>query len=383
MSLAAAYGALLAQGAIAADPAQAACIARLAALADRLDRWRRRRHGLAGGIADFLSRAETETPRGLYICGPVGRGKTMLMDLFYETTPFPYKRRAHFHAFMADVHDRLAAARAHVPGDPIAYVAAEIAAKTGLLCFDEMHITDIADAMILGRLFKALFEAQVVVATSNVPPHELYKGGLNRQLFLPFIDLIERHMDVVEVLAVRDFRLEKLSGKRLYFTPADAAAKAAMDRLWADLSGGQPGAPVDLDVKGRTLRVPRAAMGLARFTFAELCEEPLGTVDYLALTHQFHTIFLDSIPVLEPARKDVARRFVNLIDTLYDARVGLIASADAEPAGLYASGDVHFLFERTVSRLIEMRTEGYLAGRGERAPPVVPSDAQIPSPGLQ
>jgi cell division protein ZapE len=238
-----------------------------------------------------------------------------------------------------------------------------------LLCFDEMHITDIADAMILGRLFKALFEAQVVVvATSNVHPRDLYKGGLNRQLFVPFIELIEEHMDVVELAAARDFRLEKLAGKPLYFTPADARARAAMDRLWAELSGGQPGAPMELDVKGRTLRVPQAAMGLARFTFAELCEAPLGTLDYLALTQQFHTIFLDGIPVLAPERRDVARRFVNLIDTLYDNRVGLIASAAAEPAGLHPAGDVHFLFERTVSRLIEMRTEAYLAARSERLP---------------
>jgi cell division protein ZapE len=363
MPLAAAYGALLDQGAIVADPAQRTVLAKLEALSERLERWRRRRNGLAG----LLSRGDGEAPKGLYIHGPVGRGKTMLMDLFYETTPYPAKRRAHFHAFMADVQERLAVARATVSVDPIAHVAAGIAARTVLLCFDEMHITDIADAMILGRLFKALFEAQVVVvATSNVHPRDLYKGGLNRQLFVPFIELIEEHMDVVELAAARDFRLEKLAGKPLYFTPADARAKAAMDQLWAELSGGQPGAPMELDVKGRTLRVPQAAMGLARFTFAELCEAPLGTLDYLALTQQFHTIFLDGIPVLAPERRDVARRFVNLIDTLYDARVGLIASAAAEPDGLYPAGDVHFLFERTVSRLIEMRTEGYLAARAER-----------------
>jgi cell division protein ZapE len=367
MPLAAAYGALVAKGAIAADPAQSRCVAELAALSARLARWRRRRSGLVGGLAGLLSRADPETPKGLYIHGPVGRGKTMLMDLFYETTPFPHKRRAHFHEFMADVHDRLAVARATVSGDPIAHVAAGIAAETALLCFDEMHITDIADAMILGRLFKALLEAQVVVvATSNVHPRELYKNGLNRQLFVPFIELIERHMDIEEMVAARDFRLEKLAGKPLYFTPADAEARSAMDRLWLDLSGHQPGEPLTLEVKGRRLVVPEAAMGLARFTFAELCEQPLGTVDYLALAHQFHTVFIDDIPVLEPSRRDVARRFVNLIDTLYDARVGLVASAAAEPEGLYPAGDVHFLFERTVSRLIEMRSEGYLAGRSER-----------------
>jgi cell division protein ZapE len=363
-----AYGSLLAQGAIAADPAQSAVMAKLAEVSGRLRAWRRRRTGLVGGLASLLARSGPEAPRGLYIHGAVGRGKTMLMDLFYETTNVAWKRRAHFHAFMADVHDRLAAARKADEADPIARVAADIAANTGLLCFDELHVTDIADAMILGRLFKALFEhGTVVVATSNVPPRELYKDGLNRQLFVPFIDLIEERMDVVELAAARDYRLEKLAGKPLYFTPADARAGSAMDSLWLELSGGRPGAPLTLDVKGRALLVRLAGMGLARFSFAELCEAPLGTLDYLALAQQFHTVFIDAIPILAPERRDVARRFVNLIDTLYDARVGLVASAAAEPDGLYPAGDVHFLFERTVSRLVEMRTEGYLAMRAERS----------------
>jgi cell division protein ZapE len=369
MTLVDKYHALAADGVIETDPAQAAIVTRLDELARALRRWRRRRNG----FASFLSRAEP-APRGLYIFGAVGRGKTMLMDLFYETVTYRYKRRAHFHEFMAEVHDRIAEARKTHPGDPIPQVAAAIADKAALLCFDEMHITDIADAMIVGRLFKALFENQVVVVTtSNVAPRDLYRNGLNRALFLPFIDLIEQNMQVVELLAAKDYRLEKLAGRPLYFTPADARARTEMDRIWAELTGGQPGAPLLLEVKGRKLKVPQATMGAARFSFAELCEQPLGTVDYLALAHKFHTVMIDSIPVLAPAQRDVARRFVNLIDTLYDGRVGLIASAAAEPGGLYPKGDVHFLFERTVSRLIEMRSEAYLAARSERSTGPVPA----------
>jgi cell division protein ZapE len=367
MTLVETYGALVADGVIEADPAQAAVVARLDELARALRHWRRRRNGFAA----LLSRAEP-APKGLYIFGSVGRGKTMLMDLFFETITYRYKRRAHFHEFMAEVHDRIAEARKNHPGDPIPQVAAAIADKTAVLCFDEMHITDIADAMIVGRLFKALFESQVVVVTtSNVHPRELYKNGLNRPLFLPFIDLIQTHLDVQELAAAKDFRREKLAGKPLYFTPAGDRAKAEMDRIWSELTGGQAGAPLALDVKGRKLRVPLAAMGVARFSFDELCGQPLGTVDYLALAHKFHTLFIDGIPVL--TRRDVARRFINLIDTLYDTRTGLVVSAEAEPDGLYPVGDVRYLFERTVSRLIDMRSETYLAARSERLAAPVPA----------
>jgi cell division protein ZapE len=356
------YRALLAAGVIEADPAQAATVAKLDALARSLRQWRRKRNGFAA----LLSRPQS-APKGLYIHGAVGRGKTMLMDLFFETTTFRYKRRTHFHEFMAEVHERIATARKTAPGDPIPQVAEAIADKTALLCFDEMHVTDIADAMILGRLFKGLFEQQVVVvATSNVPPRDLYRNGLNRQLFVPFIDLLEQNMDVDELAAAKDFRHEKLAGKPLYFIPADARARTQMDRLWGELTGNSPGAPLVLEIKGRKLTVPMAAMGAARFAFADLCRQPLGTLDYLALAHKFHTVFIDDIPVLAAGEREVARRFVNLIDTLYDNRAGLVVSAAAEPDDLYPAGDVHFLFERTASRLIEMRSEAYLAARSER-----------------
>jgi cell division protein ZapE len=356
------YRALVTNGVIEADPAQASAAASLDALARALGSWRPQR----GVLGRVLGRSTT-VPRGRYIFGPVGRGKTMLMDLFFEAVRFRPKRRVHFHEFMAEVHDHIGAARKSVPGDPIPHVARVVAAKARLVCFDELHVTDIADAMILGRLFKGLLEAQVVVvATSNVPPHELYKNGLNRALFLPFIDLITQHMDVEELLAAKDFRLEKLVGRPLYFTPADALAKTEMDRLWTQLTGNHPGAPMDLEVKGRKVRVPLASMGVARFSFAQLCEQPLGANDFLHIAHAFHTVLIDGIPAFTPGRRDVTRRFVNLIDTLYDNRVCLIASAAAEPDALYPAGDMQFLFERTSSRLFEMRSEGYLTGRIDR-----------------
>ncbi len=373
MSLIDSYNTLVADGVIQADPAQAAVVARLDELARALRHWRRRRNGLAA----LLTRADP-APKGLYIFGSVGRGKTMLMDLFFESTTYRYKRRAHFHEFMAEVHDRIAEARKSHPGDPIPQVATAIAGKTAVLCFDEMHITDIADAMIVGRLFTALFENQVVVVTtSNMHTRDLYKNGLNRPLFLPFIDLLQTHMDIEELQAAKDFRLEKLAGKPLYFTPADARAKTEMDRIWSELTGGQAGAPLTLTVKGRRLEVPQAAMGVARFSFDALCGQPLGTIDYLALAHKFHTLMIDGIPVL--SRRDVARRFINLIDTLYDTRTGLVVSAATEPDGLYPVGDVRYLFERTVSRLIEMRSQTYLAARSERiVPPVEQAAAADP-----
>jgi len=346
------------------DPAQEDAARRLDRLVHELAHWRPARGGL---LSSFMRKAPTPAPRGVYIHGAVGRGKTMLMDLFFESTRFAPKRRAHFHAFMAEAHDRIQVARKKVDGDPIPLVALEMAGDPGLLCFDELHVTDIADAMILGRFFKVVFERGVViVATSNAAPHELYRNGLNRQLFLPFIDLIEERLDVIELKSAKDFRRDKLAGQPLYFTPADEAAHMAMDRHWQQLTGHGPGHPVDLEVKGRRLRVPQAAMGVARFRFADLCEAPLGAHDYLSVAQEFHTVMIDDVPVLSPARRDVARRFINLIDTLYDNRTCLIVSAEAEPDTLYLKGDGADLFHRTASRLVEMRSEAYLETREQR-----------------
>ena len=317
---------------------------------------------------------QREVPKGIYIHGSVGRGKTMLMDLFFDHVPGHKKRRVHFHAFMADVHARVHAWRQarkrgentgpYKGDDPIAPVAEALAAQANLLCFDEFSVTDIADAMLLGRLFQALFaRGVVIVATSNVAPDDLYRDGLNRALFLPFIALIDEKMDVLRLDAARDFRLEKLSGTRVWHVPADAAARHELDRAFALLAGGEKPKPMQLPLLGRAVHVPLAAGNVARFSFADLCEQPLGASDYLALAQQFHSILVDDIPVIAPDARNVAKRFINLVDTLYDAHVKLIASAASEPAGLYQAPDGYenFEFSRTVSRLIEMRGEEYLA----------------------
>ena len=318
----------------------------------------------------FGSRRHEDTPQGLYIHGAVGRGKTMLMDLFFEAAPFEAKRRAHFHAFMSDVHARIHAWRqlkkqhAVKGDDPLTPVASDLATEAKLLCFDEFAVSDIADAMILGRLFAALFANGVtIVATSNVAPRDLYKDGLNRALFLPSIDLIEAHMQVVQLDAGKDYRLTKLSHAGTWFVPDDEAATAGLDAVFLAMTGQQDGTPLRLPLLGRSVEVPRAAAGVARFAFPDLCERPLGAADFLVVAQAFHTVVIDGIRVIGAGERNVAKRFITLIDTLYDAQVKLIASAATEPPGLYDAGEGReiFEFQRTVSRLIEMRSDSYLA----------------------
>jgi cell division protein ZapE len=362
------YDALIAEGRIEADPAQAALAARLDRLAQALDGYRPDRR--PGALGLILGAKAPEPPRGLYIHGAVGRGKTMLMDLFFEAAPVELKRRVHFHAFLADAHIRIHRWRqqrrpGEVAGDdPIAPVASALAAEAWLLCFDEFSVRDIADAMLLGRLFAALFAAGVVVvATSNVAPDDLYRDGLNRALFLPFIALLKERVDVVALDARTDFRLEKLTRAPVYYSPVDAKASAALDAAFFALTGVRRGAPVEIALLGRALKVPQAVDGVARFSFDELCRRPLAAADYLALAAHFHTLIVDAIPRLGPDERDAARRLITLIDALYDAKVKLIASAAAEPSELYqaADGAEAFEYARAASRLIEMRSVDYLA----------------------
>src|ERR1700719_4255808 len=362
------YQALVSSGTIERDPAQARIADAFAALEQRLAGHKRaRKRRLLGG----LCRDKDEEPqRGLYIHGDVGRGKTMLMDLFFQTSPVEHKRRAHFHEFMAEVHERIYSfrqeiARGELPdGDVIALTANAIFEQAWLLCFDEFHVTDIADAMILGRLFARLFElGTVVVATSNVAPDDLYKGGLNRSLFLPFIAQIEEHMSVLRLDARTDFRLEKLAGVKMWLVAADDAASMALDKAWASMTGSAPCKPRDISIKGRILHVPCSAQGVARFSFADICEQPLAASDYLRLARDYHTIMIDRIPVVDFGERNAAKRFIPLIDTLYDNGVKLMGSAEAEAMSLYlaSEGDEANEFKRTASRLIEMSSESYLA----------------------
>ncbi len=364
-----AYQALLDGGEIKPDSSQMAAMEKLQGLHEGLLEYSPQM-GKKGWMKRLnLGGGKTLPPQGLYMWGGVGRGKSMLMDLFFDTTTIEDRQRVHFHAFMLEVHKRLhsfreavKAGQANEKSDPLVALARVITDRAWLLCFDEFHVTDIADAMILGRLFETLFDAGVVVvATSNRPPKDLYKDGLQREQFLPFIDRIEQQLDVMELDSGIDYRLDRLKEMETFLTPADAAADEKMDADFHDLSIGGHARPVVLHVQGREIKIPKESEGVAMADFSDLCEENLGPADYLAIAENFHTVLLRHIPKLGPENRNAAKRFVTLIDALYEAKVNFICSADVPPTELYTEGDGAFEFERTVSRLMEMQSTEYMA----------------------
>jgi cell division protein ZapE len=375
------YNALVASGTIERDPAQEGVVAMLDALAHRLSDIKQTRFGLT---KLFDRDVPDEKRRGIYIFGGVGRGKTMLMDLFFESVTLEAKRRIHFHEFMADVHDRLRKAREKMEdrrtrdGDPLSHVVRALATEARLLCFDELAVTEIADAMMLGRILTELLSQGVVlVATSNVDPDSLYEGGMYRELFLPFVASLKLHVDAVNLDARTDFRLEKREAEGRWYTPADANAKAELDRVFARLTDSVPPEPLTLPVVGRTIRVPLQARGVARFSFRDLCLDPMAAVDYIAIAQRFHTLIVDDLPARFSHRNHV-KRLCSLIDVLYERHVKLIASAEGDPHSIYLGMVAVFggalgpppdqsdtfpeslELRRAVSRLIEMRSRDYL-----------------------
>jgi cell division protein ZapE len=381
------YDRLVETGAIVRDPAQAPLVQALdRLLADLIARRPARKSSALGWL--FARKPAAPPAKGLYIHGGVGRGKTMLMDLFFGLVPMRRKRRAHFNDFMADVQDRLQKQRQlRTEGrtredDPIPPVAAALAEEARLLCFDEFTVTDIADAMILSRLFSALFDHGVIlVATSNVAPDDLYRDGLNRALFLPFVDILKRHADVLLLDSATDHRMEKLARVPVYVTPLGPDAQRAIDEAWSAMTHGHRGHPDHIDLMGRSIAVPLAAGPSARFSFADLCERPLGARDYMAIADRYATVFVENIPILDQARRNEAKRLILLVDTFYDQGIRLVASAAAEPDGLYVgtTGTERFEFERTSSRLTEMRSRDWLDDWAAREVPVQP---QIAAPSV-
>ena len=362
-----ALAALVAKGALTPDPLQQQAAAVLDRVADDLSDKPR---GILAGLF-----SKSRTVQGAYLVGQVGRGKTMLMDLFFEMVPETRKRRVHFHEFMDEMHEAIRAFRASPRGksesaDPIAAVTRPLLAEIRLLCLDEFQVTDITNAMLLGRLFGMLFAGGVtVVATSNVVPDGLYENGLNRQLILPFIAELKRNVEIVHLDGPTDYRRMKFEGQEVYHFGTGPEVEAAMDRLWLRLTGGEPGAPTVLHSLGRDIPVPLAAMGAARFGFADLCERPLGARDYVRLSHAYDTLMLDGVPQFSRLRSDAAKRFILLVDTLYDRGVKLAASFAVPLDELGQDDRTRFEFQRTVSRLVEMQSVDYLAAPHKAAEP--------------
>jgi cell division protein ZapE len=368
------YEALLASGEVNADPAQRLAVEKLQAMHEQLRGYRlaSAKSGWAGRLG-FGKRTPESAPKGLYIHGAVGRGKSMLMDLFFDCVEVERKRRVHFHEFMQEAHELIhqwrQSNKVSKTAEPIRPTAAKLADRNWLLCFDEFEVRDIADAMIVSRLFHAMFElGVVVVATSNRHPNDLYKDGLQRDLFLPFIAILQKRLEVLHLADGRDYRLDRLKGMSVYHMPSGPEADRELDLAFEDLTDGQPGKPERLAFRGREIVVPKANGAVARFGFKDLCESPLGPGDFLEIAKRYRSIIISDVPVMSSEKRDAARRFMTMIDTFYDNHIHLMLSADAPPEGLYAGEDWGFEFDRTISRLMEIQSADYIeAARSETA----------------
>ncbi|SOE16806.1 cell division protein ZapE [Hoeflea halophila] len=367
-TVASAYESRVASGEFSPDPAQVQLAARLDVLLEAVSNQRLATKSSALGWM-FGRKKTAKVPRGLYVHGAVGRGKTMLMDMFFELVPAKRKRRAHFHDFMADAHARIHAHRQKLKNgetketDPVPPVAAQLFDEAWVLCFDEFSVTDIADAMLLSRLFEQLFKLGcVLVATSNVEPDQLYRDGLNRQLFLPFVGLLKDNVDILNLDARTDYRMEMTTKLPVYHRLSEGEGEAAMDGAWKQVTAGKQTAPETVQMKGREVAVPQAGAGAARFGFSDLCDKPLGAADYAAVAQRYHTVFVDHVPLMKDAGRNATKRFITLVDTLYDRKNRLFVSAVAAPEELAegTTGTERFEFDRTASRLNEMQSEAYL-----------------------